>query len=356
MASPVLETACCMITIPENNITLAKLLPSHPEPSYTKQTLIAYNVLSIVSSSLSIVAAVYQLFPKKLASHIRTDREIKSVLRQNYIIIWLTVADLAAAAGVLIRSGFWLNKLRTNMHGGMYSHVFCVITSAWIQFFYISTYFWTFIFALDTYLLTVNKESYRKLYHTLSWGITALLCAVGLTALYAPDLLECKKLEKLIPHYISSLLPLVMTMVANPILYSRTSKAVQLHICGGGSFTDRERQILHGLKIRFRAFMAAFFICWLPSLVSVCFEPVVHNLRNKPMAFRVVLCLTSILNPLQGFLNSLLYRGVGLCPSRRILRESGFDDPVSSSPPSSSTPLLDSTESLPANWNRRSIR
>lgn len=96
MASPVLETYCCMFPRSEN---WTDIRPSDGRESYDRSTLMAYNIFSIISSSLSIGGAVYQWLPKKLASHIRTEREIKSALRQNYIISWLTVADFAATVG-----------------------------------------------------------------------------------------------------------------------------------------------------------------------------------------------------------------------------------------------------------------
>lgn len=348
MASPVLETYCCMFPRSEN---WTDIHPPDGRESYDISTLMAYNIFSIISSSLSIGGAVYQWLPKKLASHIRTEREIKSALRQNYIISWLTVADFAATVGVLIRSSYWLNgqlntaiNNLTNTHNGSFDHNFCIITSAWIQYFYISTYFWTFIFALDTYYLTLNRRSYHRLYHMLIWGITALLCAISLAVLYAPDLKECQCWNRLIPYYICSILPLLFTLIANPILYSKTSKSVQMHICGGGSFTDRERKVVHSLKVRFRAFMIAFTVCWIPTLASVLAVPIVYNMEAKPVAFMAILCLTSILNPLQGFLNSLLYRGVGLCPSG-YLRESEFEQPVTTNSSDSLTRLLDSSDS-----------
>lgn len=101
MASPVLETYCCMFQRSENwtDIYPSHGNNSHGKESYDRSTLMVYNIFSIMSSSLSIGGAVYQWLPKKLASHIRTEREIKSVLRQNDIINWLTVADFAATIG-----------------------------------------------------------------------------------------------------------------------------------------------------------------------------------------------------------------------------------------------------------------
>lgn len=46
-----------------------------------------------------MAGAIYQLMPKRLARRIRSERELQSVLRQNYIINWLTVADLLATIG-----------------------------------------------------------------------------------------------------------------------------------------------------------------------------------------------------------------------------------------------------------------
>lgn len=296
-----------------------------------------------------MAGAIYQLMPKRLARRIRSERELQSVLRQNYIINWLTVADLLATIGILIRSTVWLVDEVDGNRGdeGDCERKFCAISSGWIQFFYLATFFWTLFFALDTYLLTVNKQSHQRLYHLLSWGVPVVLCLVGLLPLYLPSLSECTKdVAHLLPNFLFTYIPLLVTMVANPILYTKASNAVLVHMYGSGSFTDREREIIRSMRMRFRAIIIAFYVCWLPTLISGLFTAPLfrqYGLRNVSMC---VLLLTAVLNPLQGFLNSLLYKGVGLCPNR-YLTMIDHDQRVTTNDTESSTRLQDSAENTP---------
>lgn len=364
MASPMLESYCCMFgnnsdIIPIFNRTSGNASCLEPSTRITSDAvIIAYNILCVVSSALSICGATYQLIPRRPVNPVRGRREIDSVLRQNYIICCLTLADLFATIGILVRSSLWLSNritvyIMTSGHGEDFPHLFCAISSGLIQYFYISTYFWTFTFALDTYLLTVHRRSYMFLYHVLCWGVSAVITAVGLIPLYTPSLLECAHdIPHVLPHYLSSYVPMLLVMILNPVLYSKASIGVERHFYGSGSFTQRERRIIHMLKMRFRAITITFCACWMINIVNGIFVPIyLTHKKSNPVnnILTVILCLTAILNPLQGFLNSVIYKSVGLCPSRFLFIEDVDRDVdgMTTNDTESSTRLIDSTESSP---------
>ncbi|XP_077865382.1 G-protein coupled receptor 143-like [Saccoglossus kowalevskii] len=179
MASPRLESLCCI------NI-------SDTKDDFMLGTKV-YNITCIVSSSLSILGAVYTLLPRKVPENARRRTSIGQD-RQRKIIDWLAVADFLACIGILVRSSVWLGrydyfkKIPITAHGESFDRIFCALSGAWIQYFYITTYFWTLCFAVDVLLLMRNRTSEMWLYHVLSWLISAVLCVDGLISLYFPSL------------------------------------------------------------------------------------------------------------------------------------------------------------------------
>jgi len=92
MASPMLETFCCM-NFRTNDSIFAD------EHGYLVIS-ISYNVLCIISSVMSICGASYQLIPRLPRRPPRGHVELESMLRQNVIICWLAIADLLASLGL----------------------------------------------------------------------------------------------------------------------------------------------------------------------------------------------------------------------------------------------------------------
>jgi len=63
-------------------------------------------------------------------------------------------------------------------------------------------------------------------------------------------------------------------------------------------------------------------ITWLDvdAHAKFCVLPVLLEAIIEHWAIEVCNCMQALLNPLQGFLNSIVYRGVGLCYQRFVLR------------------------------------
>lgn len=57
----------------------------------------------------------------------------------------------------------------------------------WIQYFYIVTWFWTLLYAVDMWRAYQDKHSCRKLYHFVAWSIPAIFTFIGLSILYRPN-------------------------------------------------------------------------------------------------------------------------------------------------------------------------
>ncbi|KAK2154468.1 hypothetical protein LSH36_268g00026 [Paralvinella palmiformis] len=292
MASPRLQSFCCMsANISEYNTQANLALQS--------VGFSTYNVLCIVSSSLSIIGATYQLWPKAAWSLPQGRRESAAYLRQNCIICCLAIADLFASTGIFLRSSIWLSghipEYTNDIRGRPdFAHLFCAISSGWIQYCYNCTYFWTFCYALDTYLISINKKSCE---HTLG---------------------------HLIPHYLSSYIPILLVMISNPILYYKVSHSVHVTLLRRGRYTNHERHIMSSINEKFFLVIVIFYICWLPNILNG-----VLMIFHQSITLGVFIGLwqfMALMNPVQALLNVLVYRSTGGLRCSSINNNPGGDE------------------------------
>ncbi|KAK2083153.1 hypothetical protein P7K49_038389 [Saguinus oedipus] len=114
--------------------------------------------------------------------------------------------------------------------------------------------------------------------------------------LYYPSVSRCERgLDHAIPHYVTMYLPLLLVLMANPILFQKTVTAVASLLKGRqGIYTENERRMGAMIKIR-----------WLSNIIneSLLFylemQTDINGGSLKP----------GILNPVQGFLLSLAFYG-----------------------------------------------
>lgn len=110
------------------------------------------------------------------------------------------------------------------------------------------------------------------------------------------------------PNYILTYGLILAVMIANPILYFICSKEVDKQLISRyGQYTNNERQIHDLFKIKFSLLNLIFYICWLPNIVNA----VLMWTMWFHLPIRVIIIswyVMAILNPLQAFLNTLVYR------------------------------------------------
>lgn len=105
--------------------------------------------------------------------------------------MWLAVADLCASLGVFLRSALWKyiqNVIPPDSDDDDTTNViFCAVSSAWIQYFYMCTWLWTLCYAINVRRQLAGMGVALRTYHLYVWSISAVLTASGLTVLYVPD-------------------------------------------------------------------------------------------------------------------------------------------------------------------------
>lgn len=143
----------------------------------------SYLIVTMVSSTVGILGAFYQIFVRK--------EEVQSSLRRSMgrkIIVALAYSDLLASLGVFLRSALWsFVKEIMPLEDDSVSVIFCSVTSAWVQVFYSATWLWTLIYAYNMKRSLMNQPTSERDYHIFVWSIAFLFTALGTASLYYPD-------------------------------------------------------------------------------------------------------------------------------------------------------------------------
>ncbi|XP_069689266.1 G-protein coupled receptor 143-like [Periplaneta americana] len=304
MADPTIQTFCCH----RPNTTDSPvnfLMEFHSD---------LYNTVCVASSLLGIAGAIYQILPRRISS--TSNRSFGFSVRGRQIIVWLAVADLMAAMGVFVRSILWIyyKQLVPAFSNELSSVIFCAVSSAWIQFFYTATWFWTLCYALHVRLTLKAQRESTVLYHITAWISPALLTSMGLLILYVPDA-NCHNINTLsgalthiLPNYCATLLPMFVIMIANPALYCCSTQDVKKNVfLRLGQITQKERSTVDGLKLKFIVTTLTFYMCWLPNLI--CGVLLWSLWIDLPKTAVIILWyIMAVMNPLQALLNSMVYR------------------------------------------------
>ncbi|KAF7279140.1 hypothetical protein GWI33_007554 [Rhynchophorus ferrugineus] len=322
MSDPTIQTFCCHHGN-GTNVALTIMRELNTD---------LYNSVCLFSSSLGILGAIYQILPRRqfTTSHRWFSFPAE---RGRRIIVWLAVADLLAALGVFFRSVMWItNKNIMPSSNDDSSVLFCSISSALIQYFYIATCIWTLVYAIDMRLILRQLEYKIRNYHMVAWIVPAFLTAIGLGLLYYPKA-DCHAslttdivLFRFLPNYAATYLPLLIVMITNPILYHDSVGDMKKIITSvSGQLTSRERHIVEAIHIKFCIIILVFYLCWIPNLINgiLVWTLWVEFPRDVIIIIWYIMALT---NPLQAFLNAIVYRRWNAGSERIILPWKHYDD------------------------------
>jgi len=301
MADPSIQTFCCR-----------RALDYHPSYKLMNEfNTDRFNMVCLLSSIIGITGAAYQILPK-IEPKVPNRFYCNIMQRGKYIIMWLAIADVCASLGILLRSCLKLMHHFQWYDGQPYT-VSCIFLAVWIQYFYIVTWFWTLLYAVDMWRAYQDKHSCRKLYHFVAWSIPAIFTFIGLSTLYRPNA-NCHNLSpkenvvmKFLPNYFFTFLPVIVVMVVNPVLYSLSTGYIY-HIITSymAQYSTNERKMLDLFKQRFALINLGFYLCWAPNLINAVI--VWTSWDNLPNGVMLILWyLMAILNPMQAFFNSFLY-------------------------------------------------
>ncbi|KAM8749129.1 G-protein coupled receptor 143 [Acanthopagrus schlegelii] len=314
MASPRLETFCC----PNRDAATEFVVSFQP---------VLFGALSLGSAALSLAFAVLQLLPKHKGYRRLGQYPLPRPTSSSRILFIISVCDILGCAGIMIRSSVWLglpniiDSISVANSTDVWPEVFCVGSAMWIQLFFSASFWWTFCYAVDVFLVVKTSAGISTiiLYHMITWGLAVLLCIEGVAMLYYPSISDCEQgLQHAIPHYVTTYAPMLLVLVANPVFFSRTISAVTSLLKGRqGIYTENERRLATEIKIRFFKIMLVFFICWVPNIIneSLLFYLEMqtdindNGFRDVRNAALITWFIMGILNPMQAFLNTLAFHG-----------------------------------------------
>lgn len=325
MADPTIQTFCCHNRI--RSPPAVKLMDEFNTDGYI--------VVCIVSSFFGIAGAIYQIwirneatpsqpvFPRRRHGTTSGPSSINTATSSGHstgrsIIVWLAVADLCASLGVFLRSALW--KYISNVippdsdRDDTTNVIFCAVSSAWIQYFYMCTWLWTLCYAINVRRTLSGYGVALRTYHAYVWSISALLTGVGLSVLYIPDA-DCHNVHdvasaylRILPNYLMTYGPMVTVMIANPVLYFSASKEVDRQLVARYSqMTSTERDLMTKFKMKFSLINCVYYLCWLPNLLN----GVIIWTMWFGLPFRTIVTIwyiMAITNPLQAFFNALVYQ------------------------------------------------
>ncbi|XP_006638074.2 G-protein coupled receptor 143 [Lepisosteus oculatus] len=314
MASPRLESFCC----PNRDKSTEFVISFQPR---------FFSAICIGSASVSLIFAILQILPKRRSYRRLGQYPLPKPASSSRILLIISLCDILGCAGIILRSSTWLglpdfvSRMSVVNTTEVWPAAFCVGSAIWIQLFYSASFWWTFCYAVDVFLVVKRSAGLSTivLYHMITWGLAVLLCVEGVAMLYYPSISSCENgLEHAVPHYITTYAPMLLVLIVNPILFGRTVSAVTSLLKGRqGIYTENERRLGTEIKIRFFKIILVFIICWLPNLIneSLLFYMEMQddirasNLKNVRNAALITWFIMGILNPMQGFLNTLAFRG-----------------------------------------------
>ncbi|KAA0715376.1 G-protein coupled receptor 143 [Triplophysa tibetana] len=315
MASPRLETFCCL-----NRDSATEFVVSFQSG--------LFNSICIFSSTLSFIFSVLQLLPKRRSSRRLSAHPHPKAAASSRIVFIIILCDVLGCAGKHTHTQQFYSLMtfvgriivRSSI-SGVWPQVYCVGSSMWIQLFFSASFWWTFCYAVDVFLVVKRSAGISTivLYHMITWGLTLLLCVEGVAMLYYPSISSCEKgLQHAVPHYITTYAPMMLVLCVNPVLFTQTVSAGQCQLSSHqGIYTENERRLGSEIKTRFFKIMLVFCICWLPNIINegllfyleMQADIKAIDLKNIRNAALITWFIMGILNPMQGFLNTLAFHG-----------------------------------------------
>lgn len=146
----------------------------------------------------------------------------------------------------------------------------------------------------------------------LSWPLAAWLVACVQFAVYYSDPINCSPPGPIaLLHYLVCYIPLLLVMICLPIVYWKAYRKVSQNIRNTGYFTDAERKLQKSIRRKFCYIIVVFIFCWLPNFCDG-FHDIAGYISSQKEFFQdsnhsFLWLIEASVNPLQGFLNCLVY-------------------------------------------------
>lgn len=246
------------------------------DPSFSQHEIKIIDIIVMVTSSLGMVGSIFMIATYALFKEIR---EFSTKL-----ICLLAFSDFMASLA-------WFPFSHTNK-------ISCLVQGIGLQYFLCASFLWTMaisvslLFAFYPNLLDFEWTLKMRYYHLICWGIPAIMVGIMLAlGRYENNGVRCF----LDPRSLLSLLfylPLLVVFVINTIVFIAVRSQLSRR---AGSLESRTYGVVS-------FFLLAFLASQLPAVLN----GLQHLINPKKTMFAFVVVLAS-LQPLQGFLNAIVY-------------------------------------------------
>ncbi|TNN38038.1 G-protein coupled receptor 143 [Liparis tanakae] len=154
MASPRLETFCC----PNRDAATEFVVSFQPQ---------LFAALGLGSAALSLLFAVLQMLPKRKGYRRLGLYPLPRPASSSRILFIISLCDVLGCAGIIVRSSVWLglpdvvDRVSSANGTDVWPEVFCVGSAMWIQLFFSASFWWTFCYAVDVFLVVKTSAGIR---------------------------------------------------------------------------------------------------------------------------------------------------------------------------------------------------
>lgn len=257
-----------------------------------------------------------------------TDVKRFSVATNPSVIFCLAAADILSCIAVFAKSVELIAISRPNvqlpdecvyLHKEYYVYFDTPISIIGV-FAYVSSFMWTFCYALDIFFQLKRRCIPVFAYHVLCWGTAAVITAfrvvvIQLTNINPPVLVNtlCSGGHNCIlapavssANYLAFYIPIVFVMLACPVLFLSSLPLIRnMQISNARMLTDQQRKLYYAVARKFFFIVLFFWICWIFNVINGLYFLVKRSSKgDSPFVFYVLEALT---NPMQGFFNAFVF-------------------------------------------------
>lgn len=322
MASPGFIATCC---VGNQSILIDNVIP--PDHSLLQEK--AVSGVGLTFGILSTVGLFVILYPwrcyQKRSSQRSQQLQGPNV---NHVVYCIITAGITGNLGIIVRSSVWLHGTYPgprDTHFGDFRHVFCIVISIWVQYFFLAEAFWHLCYSLEAYMISKGAPSSRWVLHIIGWVFPACFTGLGAFVAYHPTFSDCGAKDPTLMTVLYSLIlvPVLVVFLLNIVIFYKASASVKKSLIHHfGKFSTEERNIVDGIQLKFILFSVAFLVCWTPNLLNGI---IINTVEQSGSIVLVLLVLESVLNPCEVLLLVMILWGWPPSAWHNFGRSSGYE-------------------------------
>jgi len=258
----------------------------------------ALSIVNAISTCLSFIGS--------LATIIFFLRSREKKQKMNQLIVFLAFADLGATIFILV--GQFAAKLY-----GEQPMFLCTAIRAGLQFFLVSSFFWTSCIAIHMYRAINQKPQYKYLYigfHVVSWGVPFALAVAEAffdIIVRAHDAPWCNLKGEY--EWGLWLGPMILSLLLNFVLFLMVLYSIRRK-----QSTSIQKRVEAVAIKRLSLYLLVFVLCWIWNVIDRIITEIKPGCEVLP-----IWVLQDFFSPLQGFLNFIVYGLSGTMVKRTFI-------------------------------------